>query len=254
MSLMGVRKIPVISHATGVGGLSDLQKVIALYQGGTVEGALYDVSVLSSLYADRSATPSTPASIDGVVGTIKDLSGNGNHAIAPSDAARGILRTNGTYYWIECDGLSTQYAYTSVNVSDNFTVGIAIDRTSLGTFGCVFASNTYYQPYSAWFFIDSAIYCWLGTNFFDCGVHAQTGDFVLTSYRNLSGQAVRKNGTVIGNEVYQTVSEPFNALFNRNGNFSTGSFYGGFLIQTDVGANMTLVETWLASLNGVTLS
>ena len=54
--------------------------------------ALYDISQLDTLFLDRSATPSTPASIDGVVGTILDLSGNANHLVAADDDYRPILR------------------------------------------------------------------------------------------------------------------------------------------------------------------
>lgn len=70
---------------------------------------LWDVSILSSLYQDRSATPSTPSVVDGVVGTICDQSGAGNHLIAPSDAARGILRQSGSLYWVETDGVDDVY-------------------------------------------------------------------------------------------------------------------------------------------------
>ena len=72
--------------------------------------AFWDVSVLSTLFSDRSATPGTPAVVDGVVGTIKDLGPTGAHLIAPADAARGILRTDGAgKYWIETDGVDDRY-------------------------------------------------------------------------------------------------------------------------------------------------
>lgn len=73
----------------------------------------YDPADLTTLFADRSATPATPASVDGVVGTIKDKSGNGLHAIAPSDGARSILRQSGALYYIEPDGLDDCYVIPS---------------------------------------------------------------------------------------------------------------------------------------------
>lgn len=68
--------------------------------------ALYDISDLSTLFVERTgASASTPASVNGVVGTVLDLSGNGNHATAPSDAARPILRESNGLYWLEGDGV-----------------------------------------------------------------------------------------------------------------------------------------------------
>src|SRR5690606_34059523 len=67
--------------------------------------ALYDISDLSSLFVERTgASASTPASIDGVVGTVLDLSGNGYHLTASSDAARPLLRQSGGLYSVEFDG------------------------------------------------------------------------------------------------------------------------------------------------------
>ena len=66
------------------------------------DGAVYDVSLASSLFQERTgASATTPASIGDPVGTILDQSGNGNHAVAPSDAARpcysAILTGNCTW-------------------------------------------------------------------------------------------------------------------------------------------------------------
>jgi len=68
--------------------------------------ALYDISDLSSLFVERTgASATTPAQVGGVVGTVRDLSGNGHHLTAPSDAARPILRTGSGFYWLESDGV-----------------------------------------------------------------------------------------------------------------------------------------------------
>lgn len=53
------------------------------------EGVLFDPSDLSSMYQGRTGT--TAAAVGSPVGQLLDKSGNGNHAIAPSDAARPIL-------------------------------------------------------------------------------------------------------------------------------------------------------------------
>lgn len=68
--------------------------------------ALYDISDLSKLFEERTgASATTPASVDGVVGTALDLSGNGHHLTATSDAARPLLKSEGGRFWLEFDGV-----------------------------------------------------------------------------------------------------------------------------------------------------
>jgi hypothetical protein len=65
--------------------------ILSLFAGGE-QGALYDPSVLTSLFQERTgAAATTPSTVGEVVGTVLDLSGRGNHATAPSDAARLLL-------------------------------------------------------------------------------------------------------------------------------------------------------------------
>ena len=66
---------------------------------------LPDPSDLSTLFQERTgASATTPSEVDGVVGTMLDKSGNGNHMVAPSDGARPILRNSGSLYWLEFPG------------------------------------------------------------------------------------------------------------------------------------------------------
>lgn len=65
--------------------------------------AWYDVGTSSSLFVERSAE-TTLASVNGPVGTVRDLSGNGYHLRAPSDAARPTWRQSGALNWLEFDG------------------------------------------------------------------------------------------------------------------------------------------------------
>lgn len=64
--------------------------------------AWYDVDP-AYCYVERSAE-TTLSSINGVVGTIRDRSGNNYHLRAPADAARPTLRNSGALYWLEFDG------------------------------------------------------------------------------------------------------------------------------------------------------
>jgi hypothetical protein len=60
---------------------------------------IQDPSVLTSMYIDRAGTTLVSGAGD-VVGKMLDLSGAGNHSVAPSDAARPVLKidANGKYY------------------------------------------------------------------------------------------------------------------------------------------------------------
>lgn len=84
--------------------------------------AWYDVATLSSLYVEKSAE-TTLASVGGPVGTVRDLSGGGNHLRAPTDAARPTLRNSGALYWLEFDGVDDVMRAA-------FTVGTTFARYS----------------------------------------------------------------------------------------------------------------------------
>ena len=96
----------------------------------------FDLAETDTLFADRSATPSTPASVDGVLGTVLDL-GSGAPLIAPSDAERAILRSSGGVNYIEYDLVNDYYNWTP---SSTFTARMWIGtrhgfyKTSLITF------------------------------------------------------------------------------------------------------------------------
>lgn len=122
--------------AGGGGGQSLLQQVIAL--GPT---ALYDISQLSSLYADRSATPSVPASVGGVVGTVKDLSGNNNHQIMGADVSRPELK-NDDFYYLDYDGVDDGGIFSG-GLPTNFTLVVGAKFNSSKTAAMLLNSGGY---------------------------------------------------------------------------------------------------------------
>jgi hypothetical protein len=70
-----------------------------------------DPSDLTTLFQERTgASATTPSVVDGVVGTILDKSGNARHLVAPSDAARPLLKNSGAVYWLEFDGSDDRMA------------------------------------------------------------------------------------------------------------------------------------------------
>jgi len=68
-----------------------------------------DPSDISTLFQDAAGT--TPVTSDGdPVRLVLDKSGNGNNLTAPSDAARPVYKTDGTYHWLEFDGVDDELA------------------------------------------------------------------------------------------------------------------------------------------------
>lgn len=78
------------------------EDVEALFSSGG-EGAWYDPSDLSTLWADTAGT--IPASVGGEVARVDDKSGNGHHVTQSVIAARPILRQSGGLYYLEFDGI-----------------------------------------------------------------------------------------------------------------------------------------------------
>lgn len=65
--------------------------------------AWYDPSDLATVWENSGRT--IPASVNGVVGALDDKSGNGNHLIQATTAAKPILRLISGVYWLEFDGV-----------------------------------------------------------------------------------------------------------------------------------------------------
>ena len=87
----------------------------ALFASGE-QGAWYDPSDLTTMFQDRAGT--TPVTADGqTVGKILDKSGRGKHATAPSDAARPLYKTDGTYHWMQFDGVDDGLATANIDMS-----------------------------------------------------------------------------------------------------------------------------------------
>tara|TARA_Y100001973_G_C5206898_1_gene342120 strand:- start:5289 stop:7403 length:2115 start_codon:yes stop_codon:yes gene_type:complete len=92
---------------------------------GASNAGYYDYSDLSTLFVESDESgidiiDRTPARVDDYVGAILDKSGFKNHMTALEDNRRGILRSDGRYYWIERQK-STIYKF-SASFETNFVV------------------------------------------------------------------------------------------------------------------------------------
>lgn len=104
----------------------------ALFAAGE-QGVWFDPSDLSTMFQDRAGT--TPVTADGqTVGKILDKSGRGNHAVAPSDAARPLYKTDGTYHWLQFDGVDDSLGTSTVDLTSkeklNIFIGVRVSGTT----------------------------------------------------------------------------------------------------------------------------
>lgn len=102
MLTIGIRLWTARNAGAGTGGFSPLS---------LSPDAWYDPSDLSTLFQERGGG-TTPSVVNGVVGTIRDKSGNGRHLSANTDAARPLLRQSGALYSLQFDGVDDVLTYT----------------------------------------------------------------------------------------------------------------------------------------------
>lgn len=104
-------------------GATDPDAVIKALFAASEVGVWYDPSDLTTMFQDRAGT--TPVTADGqTVGKILDKSGRGNHATAPSDAARPLYKTDGTYHWLQFDGVDDSLSTAAIDFTSCDNVGI----------------------------------------------------------------------------------------------------------------------------------
>ena len=108
------------------------------------QGAWYDPSDLTTLWQDAAGT--VPVTADSQpVRLILDKSGRGNHATAPSDAARPLYRTAGGLHWLDFDGVDDLFYFASQSAMRLLAAAMAIDPDYLGgsaDLGSVIGSNS----------------------------------------------------------------------------------------------------------------
>lgn len=250
MSLIGSRKVLILSPPSSDSLFSQVQ---SLFQDGAVAGGLYNISDLTSLYEDRSATPSTPASVDGVVGTVLDLSGNDKHFIAPTDGARATLRESGGYYYLDFSG-SQYYRADSMSVSQINTVFFAIRADVSAT---QYIIGSLYATPRQRFGRDSSGDVQAGAfSDADTGFDVVSGqDYIGQIEMNGSSSVHRQNG-VDGS----TFNPGTSFILGSQLGASQGSagwrsrIYGAGIIASQLSSGeKSIVDAWLASLNGVSL-
>lgn len=225
--------------------------------------ALYDISDLSTLKVERTgASATTPSSVDGVVGTDLDLSGNAYHMAAGSDAARPLLKTSGGLYWLQPDGVddylkssstaspgndvTMMVAFRAPSTAPNYTTlfgMVTTNFTNVATF--VFAKKDAANQYGLWADGD-----------FRLGATYTAGtDYVVEFVKSGTTITRRINGaseaTYTGTN--RSISGP--PRFSEASPFSNNArFYGAMIVSRAlVGAELTNSRAFWAQRAGVTL-
>lgn len=112
----------VIDALTSLGLVTDAWTPASLFT--TEAGAWWDPSDLSSMWQDSAGT--IAAAVNAPVGKIKDKSGHGNDLVQATSSLQPILRSDGTHYWIEADGVDDRLAGTLIaNMPQPATLGMA---------------------------------------------------------------------------------------------------------------------------------
>jgi len=222
----------------------------------------YDVSNASSVLVERTgASATTQSSTDGPVGTLLDLSGNGRHLIAPSDAARPVLRVvsgkralqgDDTTLWMQStpafDLTSTWSHVGAWKATSSGRYGFGKSATGSGRAGLLYNVSVWGWRNAA----DSA-HSPLTTS-------SPASAHVLT-IEKASVLAARFNGVseVAGFAPYDdSASSQRLVLFSARSDFASaawgGYFYGGVWVAGALSeADRASAERWAGALVGVSL-
>lgn len=226
----------------------DYDAILLAYLTGK-EGAYYFVGDLSTLYEDRAGTVS--ATVDGVVGMIRDKGPNARHLVAVSDAGRGTLRQAAGLYYIESDGVDDAYVTGTLASSTAWTHYVAMAGKRPGAVTWNFGRSA-----------TSVLYAMLNCN---SGSTAQNqsrntgGAISLSSNPNLWPADTLKVGDMysevgivgvaVNGGTYRTIAAPQTndaitgviRLFATQAgtvNLTQGQFYGGFVSDAIPDADM----------------
>lgn len=101
---------------------------MTLFAGGK-QGVWYDPSDKSTLYQDAAGT--VPVTKDGdPVALMRDKSGNGNHAVQTTSAARPVYKTDGILHWLRFDGIDDSFENIGTFGLKEQTFSIAYEQRS----------------------------------------------------------------------------------------------------------------------------
>lgn len=248
----------VSSYTRRAGGIGDFLLSQAVTIARAAGGAVYDPSVMSSLFQD--AAGSTPVTASGqAVRRMNDLSGNGYHAIAPSDAARPLLTVAGGLSYLTADGVDDWMSATSLNLGEVWwhvggwrsdTSGRAAFTTSVSFRGGIFSATNLWRVYSP-----TDVQLALTSAGDPATINVLTVQQTATAtisgrYNGANGATVTPfddSGSAQGLALFTIVNTIWSS--GISGRFYGGAFAPGTLSATD----RSILEQYAAARSGVTL-
>lgn len=210
----------------------------------------YDVAP-AYCYVERTGGGTTLSSIDGVVGTIRDRSGNDRHWVATSDAARPLLKQSGALYYLQFDGADDRM---SVSVSLALPVyRVAALRQITWSSGERLAYGGVAASYLAQAGTTPQIGMYNGSTFGALNGNLAVGTAgVVTETWAAGGLSLQIDNTTatthtVGSAGTQTTFETGDATF-----FGNFDYFGGVAISGTLSApNLALLKTYLGTKCGI---
>ena len=264
-----------LSIALGLGARSVVGGVPAynpavLFENGE-QGAWYDPSDLSTLWADVDAT--IPAVIGGRVARMDDKSGRGNHALQATEASRPFLRKGDTRYYLDFFVSSTMsVAAFNMSATDEMTVIAGVRKANDTSLRMVCELTTNAGGTTGGFFLTAPFSTGASGNYgFFCrgnaGSAAATSatalaprNAVITGLGKISTDQmiIRRDGVEEGSQVANQGTGNFaNAALHIGSRAGTGSFFAsgelyGLVIRGNLttGADLTNAESYMTSKTG----
>lgn len=253
--------IPTHGGKSPVHGSPNAFNPADLFVGGFA-GMWFDPSNMSTLFQDTAGT--VPVTADGQsVARINDLSGNGNHLIQATAAARPLFKTSGGLNWLLFDGVDDAMQVSAPALFNDMTILGAVRITSgLEFFGC----STGTANASGYRYFNQTLEAACGngiTDSYNAGAPALGTDMVIGGTADSAGTAFTfhtqgaDEAAVFAGGLNLSAFKVLTLGANANlaGNFGAGRFYGGIFIGKQLAAaDRNSMESYLAGKSGAVIS
>lgn len=224
---------------------------------GLIESPVYfspflwqDPSDLSILFQERTgASATTPAIINGPVGTMQDKGSLGLFWTAPSDAARPILRNSNNLYWLDFDGIVSELS-TTVTINQPLDYVNAWRISSDDASGTLFGSAGPLQAYYA----GGTLRLFSGAELIGPAVPGTGVDFILSNrFNGVSSRIAQDNNAYVTGDAGAAGIAGTYSIANGGIGFATVRYYGGTACGLLKDSNINDLRNYYASKQGRTL-
>lgn len=224
------------------------------------KGAWYDPSDLTSLKQNSDGTGAVTADGD-PVGYMADKSGNGNHLIMATAAARPLYKTSGGLHWLLFDNVDDRMrtALFASSIASPYTRLVALARTTVD-FAAHYISDGGADDQANLLFKNDAgnsVEMYAGVaGIAISGAGSTTNDLVIESAVNGASSRLRIDlgAAATGNAGTNTLTGLSLGALAVTNNFFTGMrFHGMILRQSLSDADTDSARVWLAAKQGRTL-